>query len=179
MCAYSRRAARPCSGVVVAASLAMLLAAATAAWCGSPRPAANPSQEGRVHLRFYRRGIVLEPRSPELATEGGRVLRALLAGTARSSRMLVHDRIVDEEKRTQMAVEFTLPEPVSLPAGVMGVVRTDRVFVPLTGSYAGDGGALLVFVGDGGYERGPFLVPDGRELVAPLLARLEALTPQP
>lgn len=161
-----------------AATLAVMLVAVTAAACGSRRASPQPPQESVLQVRFYVRGRVLGPSADPLSpADADQVMRALLARTDNTMRMLVHDALIDRLKQTETAVEFTYPQPVEITAGVMGTVRLDRVFVPLTGEYALDGGAVLAFVGLGGYERIPLEIPGGRGVLAPVLKSLRALDP--
>jgi hypothetical protein len=128
-----------------------------------------------VHGRYHHGGRATPLDAGVLPQdEARRLAAALLAGTVDASQMLVHDGVVDAMRDAETALELLLPAPDSFDAGTAGRVRADRLFIPLTGPYAPAAPAAAVFAGDGGYRRGPFLHPRGRDLLAPLLARAEA-----
>lgn len=129
-----------------------------------------------MYGRYYHGGRVVDLPGGVLPREDAhRLIGSLLAGTEDTSQMLVYDALLDAQRRTETAIELVLAAPVPFDAGVAGRVRADRVFVPLSGPHAADGDGLTIFIGEGGYRRGPFLNPHGRAILAPLRSRAEAL----
>jgi NCAIR mutase (PurE)-related protein len=129
-----------------------------------------------VHGRYYHQGRAVDlPAGVLPPDDAHRLIGLLLAGTDDMSQMLVYDALIDEQRTAATALELVLPASRSFDAGVAGRVRLDRVFVPLSGPHAAEGDAVTVFIGEGGYRRGPFHNPHGRAILAPVRSRAEAL----
>jgi len=123
----------------------------------------------KISLNLYEHGVkkVVTIESKSEREEMESLVTELVKGTDDMLRLLVDKIRINELKNTEIGVEIVFPKKVMLTSTKMGKYEVDKLFIPFTGDFIGNGEDTMttIFLANGAYISGPLRNSKGLKIV--------------
>ena len=131
-----------------------------------------------MKIYFYHSGEGSEVNLQKInSAEVEKVIKELVKGTSEIMRSYVDEEGLNEIRKTESVIEVFFSDTLSINSNGIGTLKFKKIFIPLTGDYAGtdESPVATVFIGDEVYFSNPFRNPEGFPLVKRLQEEIKTL----